>query len=160
MAQRNEHVVAIMLEPVKIGQEFIEWPLHITLAPWFPCDDEPKLDKILAQIAKDHKSFSITIGGVQKFGSKKDVPVNVVRDNAQLVELHWKIFNALDKSGFPIHQREYVGGGYQAHVTHQVHGKKKSGEKLAIGSFTLVKQIRLKKTGTMVKTIAKTYELG
>jgi 2'-5' RNA ligase len=160
MSKRNEHVVAIMLEPVKIGQEFIDWPLHITVVPWFPCDDDKKLDRILSQVAKSQQGFAAQVSGIEMFGSQKNVKVNLVEDNPQLTKLHWRVFNDLEKNDFGVHQKEFVGDGYRAHITHQKHANKQTGDKLEIKSMTLVKQVRLKKTGTMVKTIAKTYKLG
>ena len=159
MAARNEHVVAIMLEPVTVGQEFIDWPLHITIVPWFPCDDAEKLDSILADVAKTHAGFLVEVGEIEKFGPKKDIKVNLVKDSPELDKLHWTIFNILEKNNFGIHQKEYVGDGYKPHITHQPHGQKSKDEKLKIETFTLVKQVRQKKTGTMVKTIAKAYKL-
>ncbi|HEX5448257.1 MAG TPA: 2'-5' RNA ligase family protein [Candidatus Saccharimonadales bacterium] len=160
MARRNEHLVVAMLEPIEIGKEFIDWPLHITLAPWFPCDDENKLDKILSEIAGRHSGFGVEVGGIEDFGGKNPVPVNVIVENDNLSKLHRDIINGLEASGFSIHQKEYIGEGYRPHVTHQKHARKSQGEQIKIESFGLAKQIRLKKIGTMVKTLVKNYELG
>ena len=160
MAKRNEHVIAIMIEPVSVGQEFIDWPLHITVVPWFPCHDDNKLDALLMEIAKSHRPFKAKVGKLEKFGPKRDVPVNLVKRNRRLNNLHNDVLDVLEKNDMSIHQKNFVGNGYQAHITHQKHAKKQKGDKLRIDSLTLIKQIRLKKTGTMVKTIVKNYELG
>lgn len=160
MAERNEHVIAIMLEPVMQGYEFVDWPLHITLASWFPCSDEQRLDEILEQITKRHQPFNATVGEVADFGTKSYVPVNLVNENSELENLHRDIFNSLEQNGFSVHQKDFMGDGYKAHITQQKQGHMNSGDKLDISSFTAVKQVRLKKTGTMVKTIGKKYELG
>lgn len=149
-----------MLEPADVGYEFIEWPLHITIVPWFPCDDEKKLDAILEEIAGNHPVFSVTVGPAEWFGPKKDVPVNLVEASPALMALHIAVFEALEKNNFPIHQKEFVGAGYRAHITHQKHGQKHPRQILRLKSFTLVKQLRMKKTGAMVKTITKNYELA
>lgn len=160
MAKRKEHVVVIMLEPVRVGQEFVDWPMHITVVPWFPCQDEDKLDMLLTEIAQGHQSFKAEVGELEKFGPKKDIPVNLVEQNKRLDNLHRDVLDVLEENNMSIHQKDFVGNGYRAHITHQKHGNKQKGSKLRIYSFTLVKQIRLNKTGAMVKTIVKNYELG
>lgn len=159
MANRNEHVIAITLEPIKIGQEFIEWPLHITIVPWFPCDDEIKLDEILMGISQKHPAFTVKVGPLERFGPKKDVKVNLITPNSKLTKLHREVLKNLDKNGFEVHQKEYVGPGYRPHITHQLHGHFDTGAKIEIDSFTLFKQVRLKKTGVMVKTVVRHYKL-
>lgn len=160
MPKRNEHVVAIILEPAKVGYEFTDWPLHITIVPWFPCNDERRLDKILEQLAKTHTCFEVNVGGTEKFGPNRNVPVNLIDESEELTKLHWTVFKVLQENNFGIHQKEFIGEGYRAHISQQKHGKMNKGQKLKISSFTLVKQVRLKRTGTMVKTIVKNYELG
>ena len=159
MSARNEHVVAIVLEPVAIGQEFIDWPLHITIVPWFPRDDAQKLDSILTNVAKTQSGFSVEVGEIEKFGPEKNVKVNLIKDSSGLNELHWIIFKVLEKNKFGIHQKEYVGNGYRPHITHQPHGHARLGDSFRVKSFILVKQVRQKKTGIMIKAIDKEYSL-
>jgi len=160
MPARNEHVVAIMLEPVSMGQEFIDWPLHITIVPWFPCGDAKKLDRILTDAAGTQAGFSLEVGKIEKFGPKKNIKVNLMKESPMLDKLHWNIFNVLEKNSFGIHQKEYVGDGYRPHITYQPHGHSSPGDQFQVKFFTLIKQIRQKKNGTMVKSAVKDYRLG
>jgi hypothetical protein len=160
LAKRNEYVVATLLEPVEIGKEFIEWPLHITIVPWFQCNDDKKLDALLTEIAEAKKNFVVKVGEDGKLGLKKDVPVNLVEINPNMIKLHWSVFKTLDKNSFSVHQKQWVGDNFLAHITHQSHGQKHEGDVLAIKSFTLIKQVQQKKTGVMVKSTVKNYELG
>ncbi len=159
MSARNEFVIVIMLEPVSLGREFIDWPLHITIVPWFDGNDAKKLDGILSEATKTFPSFSVEVSKIEKFGPKKNIKVNLIKSSPELNELHWSILNVLEKNNFGIHQKEYIGNGYKAHVTHQSHGQKREGENLRINSFTLVKQVRQKKTGSIVKSAVKNYKL-
>jgi hypothetical protein len=160
VSARNEYVVVTMLEPFAIGQEFIDWPLHITIVPWFPANDSEKLDSILTEVARARPGFLAEVGEIEKLGPKKDVEVNLIKGSAELNELHWNIFNILEKNDFGIHQKNYVGKGYIPHVTHQSHGHASPGDKIQVKSFSLVKQVRQKKSGIMVKAIVKDYKLG
>lgn len=160
MAKRNENVIVILLEKMPVNEEFIEWPLHITVVPWFHGYDETKLDKLLSQIAASHKKFKAGVGQLEKFGYKKDVEVNLIDNNKQLNQLHRDVFDILESNDFIIHQKDFVGEGYRAHITRQPHGYKNEGEEIQIKSLSLVKQERLKKSGAIVKKIVKQYELG
>jgi len=156
---RNENVVAILLESTALDKEFIEWPLHITIVPWFHGYDAKKLDDLLAGISKTHKSFKAQVGPLEKFGYKKEVEVNVIDDCDQLRKLHWAVFNILENNGFIIHQKDFVGDNYRPHITRQPKSHKDKGDEVEVRFFALVKQERLKKSGAIVKTIVKQYEL-
>lgn len=160
MAKKEENVIAVILETIRLGEEFIEWPLHITIVPWFHGYDAQKLDHLLAELAAKHRSFSARVGKIERFGQKKDVAVNVIDDSPELINLHLAVFNQLEANGFIIHQKEYVAGNYRGHITRQTHAAMKEGQKIKIGSISLVHQERLEQTGEIVKTVIKNYELG
>lgn len=160
MAKKVENIVAIVLERVQLGKEFIEWPLHITIVPWFHGYNPKKLDELLESLASRHQPFSATVGKIEGFGPKKDVKVNVIDDCPELDNLHLDVFNKLEENGFIIHQKIFVGRGYRAHITRQLHAWLDEKKKIRIGSVSLVRQERMKKTGQIVKTIVKNYELG
>lgn len=159
MAVRNEHLVVVLLESMPLGVEFEDWPLHITLVPWFPCRDESRLDKVLQGVAANNHKLQVTVGKRVMFGPRKDIPVNLLTNDGDLYRLHWDVFRTLETNGFPIHQKTHLGQNYRAHITHQGKRHKNEGDVLPINSFVLVRQIRLKKTGRMIKAVVKEYEL-
>lgn len=140
-------------------REFVVWPLHITIVPWFPAADEQKLDQLLEKIAARHEAFIVKVGKTEQFGRRDKLAVNLVEDPGNLHRLHWDVFRQLEKNGFPIHQKNHLGGKYKPHITHQGKSHMPESEELIIDSFTLVKQVRQKKTGTMIKQVVKDYFL-
>jgi 2'-5' RNA ligase len=152
-----------MLKPMPIGQEFEVWEPHITLVPWFPCDDAAKLDSLLTKVAKKHKVFITTAGKVEQWGKKEKYNVQRIDDPGELQRLHWDIFHTLEKNGFPIHQKDYMAEKYTPHVALRNHLQKGNarteGEEILINNFALIKQFRLKKSGRMIKSVVKEYEL-
>ena len=149
-----------MVEPAP-PREFVIWPMHITIVPWFPVEDEQKLDKVLEKVATRHEAFDIAVGRVQEWGRKDKFKVTLVNDPGNLHRLHWDIFHGLGKNGFPVHQKDHLGASYKPHITQR---NRKShelpeGESLPVISFLLVKQLRQKKTGAMIKEVAKEYFL-
>lgn len=160
MSRRNEHILAIILEPYEIGQKFEKWPLHITIVPWFPADDTAGLDKLLTALAAKQRPFSVRIGDVEYFGVKKDVAVNIVEPTEPLTKLHEQTVTLLDTADMSVHQRDFIGPNYRAHITCQEHAKARKGQEFMVSEFVLVQQDRLKKSGRMIKSIKKAYELG
>jgi 2'-5' RNA ligase len=152
-----------MLELMPAGQEFEIWPMHITIVPWFPCDDAEKLGKVLSQVASKHSPFEVKAGKITQWGGKDKFKVLKIDGDWRLLSLHWDVFNSLEKSGYPVHQKDYTGEKYTPHVTlrNSLADEKKyeRGEVIDIDRFTLVKQERLKGSGRMIKTLVKDYEL-
>jgi len=164
MAVRNEHLVVVMLERVPPGEEFEIWPMHITVVPWFPCEDARRLDETLTKVAIKHSPFEVKSGKIERWGKGKDkFDVRLIEGDHKLHSLHWDVLRSLEKNGFPIHQKDYLGEKYTPHITLR-NSKADSGrfqqeEAIKISKFTLVRQVRLKGSGRMIKSLVKDYEL-
>lgn len=163
MAMRNEHLIVVMLERVKKGQEFEVWPPHITMVPWFSCDDFGRLDKLLSDIAAKHPAFIVSAGKKETWGKKDKIDVALINDPGELHQLHWSVFRALEKAGYGVHQKDYLGAKYTPHVTLHNHLQKgwdySEDDELIIDSFALISQVRLKKSGRMIKSVKQEYYL-
>lgn len=159
---RNEHLVVIMVEPPPTG-EFEIWTLHITLVPWFPCDDEDRLDKVMEEVASRHKTFNVKTGVLEQWGKKEKYLVQLIEDSGELHNLHQDVFDSLENNGFPIHQKDFLGEKYRPHLALRNRYQKSKdlpkGTDIKINNFTLFKQRRLKGSGTMIKSVAKEYSL-
>lgn len=153
-----------MLEPLPLGQKFEIWERHITVVPWFPVEDENRLDGVLTGAAQRHKRFSVKAGKVEEWGRKEKYQVQKIDSDWRLLSLHWDIFRSLEKNNFPIHQKDYMGDKYSPHIALRNSLQKGKpvgrGLEITINQFTLVKQDRLKGSGRMIKTAVKNYELG
>ncbi|OGL26173.1 hypothetical protein A3E49_02845 [Candidatus Saccharibacteria bacterium RIFCSPHIGHO2_12_FULL_49_19] len=160
---RNEHLAVIMLDPFPKNEEFEIWPRHITIVPWFPCDDEAQLDETLRKVADKHQQFNVKAGKLEQWGKKEKYDVQIINDSGKLHQLHWDIFHSLEKNGFPIHQKDFLREKFKPHIA--LRNRLQRGEPYPLGkdieitSFTLVKQIRLKKSGRMIKALVRDYQL-
>lgn len=160
MPKRNEHLIVVMVEPAP-PREFVIWPMKITIVPWFPVADEAKLDKILEKIASKHEAFDVAAGTIQEWGRKDKFKVMLIDDPGNLYRLHWDIFHTLEKNGFPVHQKDHLGSRYKPHITLRNRKSRElpESETIPVISFLLIKQLRQKKTGTMIKEVAREYFL-
>jgi 2'-5' RNA ligase len=151
-----------MLEQMPKGEEFEIWPPHITIVPWFLVGDEALLDKTLRSIANKFTEFLAKAGQIEEWGKKEKFRVQKIDDDGELHQLHWNVFQDLQKNGFNIHQKEFLGEKYVPHVTLRNRKSKDEltkGSEIYIDSFTLVKQLRLKGSGRMIKSVVRDYEL-
>lgn len=154
-----------MLEPVNFNVEFEVWPQHITIVPWFPVKDEKSLDATLQSIAKRHKKFQLSAGRIEEWGRKQKYEVVTIDDeNGYLKMLHDDVFENLETNGFTVHQKDFLGDKYAPHVAvrnqiQKAQAELKVGKTVEITEFSLVSQVRLKKTGRMIKKLKKNYEL-
>jgi 2'-5' RNA ligase len=163
--ERNEHLVVIMLDHMPKGEEFEIWERHITIVPWFPVDDADRLDEVLRSVAQRHKKFSVKAGPVEVWGRRKEkYEVQKIDNDWRLQSLHQDVFNSLEKNGFPIHQKDFLGDKYDPHIALRNRLQKGNpipeGQEITIGGFTLVSQSRLKGSGRMIKSLVRDYELG
>jgi 2'-5' RNA ligase len=163
LADRNEHLVVVMLETMPTGKEYEIWPRHITIVPWFPCDDEQRLDKTLQAVALRHKKLIVRAGKIEQWGKRDKFMVQKIDDEGALQSLHLDVFHSLEKNGFRIHQKDYLAEKYDPHFT--LRNRLQRGNplerdsKIAIPVFALIKQMRLKGSGRMIKSVVKEYEL-
>jgi len=163
VSAKNEHLIVLPVEPLAKYNKFVNWPLHITIVPWFNCpsEDYPKLDKLLSDITNKHYKFCLEVGEIASFGwHGKEFLAQLIKPNNDLKQLHLDIFNTLETNGFPIHQKEYLGDAYKPHFIYKMESKYITGQKINVNYFSLIKQLRLKVTGTMIKELAKDYKLS
>ena len=163
-AERNEHLVVIMLKDVPHGEEFEIWEPHITIVPWFPVSDEKRLDGVLTKIADRHREISVKAGKVEEWGRKEKYPVQIIDSDWRLLSLHMDVFNSLENNGFLIHQKDFMNEKYLPHIALRNRLQKgkqmPAGKEVRVDKFTLVKQVRLKGSGRIIKSLVRDYELG
>jgi 2'-5' RNA ligase len=135
--------------------------MHITIVPWFPVGDEAKLDEVLQKVADRHDAFDVTTGKVEDWGRTDKFKVALINDPGNLHRLHWDVFHTLEKNGFPVHQKEFLGANYKPHITQRNRKSRNlpEGEIIPVISFLLIRQLRQKQTGAMIKEVAKEYFL-
>jgi hypothetical protein len=155
---KAEQLIVVLLEPLIPGEDFINWVLHITIVPWFgvESDQEPNLDKLLSAIANRHSAIDLTVGNLEVFGK---LTVNLINPSSGLVALHNDVLTTLENNQFIINQKTYTGTNYRAHVTHQKHASKKSGDKLRITKFALIAQTYRTDTGLVTKRLIREYPM-
>lgn len=159
MPKPGDYILVHLVEPSPTGAQFERtrgaWPLHITLATWFSCDDVDGLRQKLGELANTSRPFVISVGGEALFGPNNDVPVNVIADQAEITRLHELLAQTVQASGGEFEPAVWIDKGYRAHITHHGDHRRRSGDKETVADFHLVRLLPPNTCEVLVR-----YQLG
>lgn len=136
------YLLALEIDPVKIGATYDSLPLHCTLVHWFWAES----DEFITPLKNDVKGLSAPIlhilgeevfTGFTKTGTVP-VRVNTVMKTDELTSLHEKVAGILEVVGVTYEKPEYIHEGYAAHVTHQKGAKLSEGDTARVAAVYLV----------------------
>ena len=117
MYKRNHRqILAIGVDSLDEGSEFREWPLHITLVPWFEEAKQPQLSDGLETVAGYIRPFEAKLGARALFGAQQDVPVWTIEENRSLQSLHNHTLTVVYDANGQL-DYSYVGYHYKPHIT-------------------------------------------
>lgn len=158
MSATHEYLLAFILEPLEKGSQFIAWPLHITLVPWFRTAHKE------AQILYDTKTAveqfePFTVRGVQRaqFGWRGSVAVTAVASPA-LHDLHRALLGTLERGQYQLMNTRHMGDSFQPHVTKKGNVEFKPGHELLLDRVYLIKA-PISNPRTRTKTVTGVVEL-
>src|SRR4051794_7330143 len=118
----GDRLVCAFVNPaVKAGAEFKDWPLHVTIVPWFRTDmTTGQLTAELKEALSGISSFTSTAGPSAKFGYTKGKVASLIQKPTPLDEIEKRVRQTLT-----IHEAWLVDEStrrrrdYKPHVTVQ-----------------------------------------
>lgn len=142
-------VVVLPLEPLGVGDGFSlkDWPLHLTVAPTFVIGgavadsfgaDSAEVLAATAPILAQQPQLTVLAGIDAGFGHSGKIAVTLIEPSAELLGLHQRLVDALVAVGAEFDDPEFVGQGYQPHVTVTRSAKVPRGEVLTLRQAALV----------------------
>ncbi len=118
------HLVEKRAEGTIFARTRADWPLHVTLVPWFSVADDQR-DALLSQLnhyATKKTPFSVHIGKEELFGVGMDIPVNLIAEQVPVASLHEELMAIVGRYGKQFRQNAgqflSVQQNYRAHITH------------------------------------------
>jgi len=147
-------MIAHFTEPLGLDYEFEDWPLHISILPWFHRNKEIAVAEL--ELAVVHmKSCRIALGAkaldsVEFFGVNEDIPVRRVKDCTSLGVMHGML---LSQFQLDLEDKTFIGGAYNPHLT--IRENEDPGEGFEID----IKDISLVEYGKPVKKVVQTFNL-
>lgn len=128
-----------IIEDVEAGRAYPrhDWPLHISLVPWFVTAKRSELDQMLHDFLVATEPFTVTVGGEDLFGESHRVKVNVIDESTSLQNLHEALLDRVESIGTIIADKEYLRENYRGHITHYFERYKAPGEQFIIDHLYL-----------------------
>lgn len=158
MSREKEYILAFFLDPQEQGEQFIKWPLHITLVPWFRSEfGTQRLWKDINAITSGIKWFPARGIARSLFGRRGDVAVTEVV-SSQLHDLHRALMTIFDNDAYNMTAADHTGVNYSPHVTKKGSAELKPGHEVVVDSVYLI-EAPINNPRTRTKTILARFTL-
>lgn len=126
----HAYLLALEIEPVEVNKVYVALPLHCTVVHWFRSDKSPaEIIQAVRPIIEITSPLEIVGGKPDMFGEEKDVPVNRLQDDAQVLQLHKTLHDTLRKLDVIDVVPKWTQDGFNTHVTRQRSGRFEIGRK-------------------------------
>lgn len=136
-------IIVAMVDPATVPTTFrrkrLEWPLHVTIAPWFTVPDETKMIRFLESNLLSEPSFIAEIGDDTTFGEDGSIAVSLVANPQRFNVLHNYLLEYIRDNEGAIFVNTWTGDAYRPHVTHHGDNRLYGGDSFAVQSLTLVR---------------------
>lgn len=145
MPTAGSHIAVIMVDKLPKGAAFrrkrMEWPLHVTVMPWFSvAKPQHLLLQDLETITKKRKSFRLAVDSDALFGPKKDISVSLVQKNENISSLHQELLRyVLAHGAVEDSYVQWLGDAYRPHITHHGKIRPNTGDIISADGLTIVK---------------------
>lgn len=143
----GDRLVCAFVEPVEVNEGFKDWPLHVTIVPWF------RLEESSAVLADDFKTVLAGIGAFDArvadsaaFGHRGRKLASLLQDPAPFIQIEKLVRAALrQKHAWLVDETTKRQRQYRPHVTFQNSGHLNNGDSFHCGSLYIVEQLGVQK---------------
>jgi 2'-5' RNA ligase len=95
--QPGDRLVCLFLQVYRVGDTFQQWPLHVTIVPWFRMpDSSAQLGSGLGRALGSLQPFTVVAADEARFGPRRRL-VRLLEPSGQLVTLEHKVRTYLHK---------------------------------------------------------------
>jgi 2'-5' RNA ligase len=104
-----------------------DWPLHVTVMPWFSVSDrhsESFIEALEHRASQEKSPLQLFGDEIEYFGSDRSIKVRTLRNISRIAQLHNDLLSLIARDYAGIVDSPYIGSQYRAHVTEQAGGKK------------------------------------
>lgn len=137
----QKYAIISLMEPIKEGTEFpaAHFPLHITLIGVFAIAYDGKtMAEMMQDLVKQQLPVTVQVQQPAMFGPHQDVEVMTIEKSTELVDLHYKLYNLLVKSGAVFNDPQFQAEGFKPHSTVQKDKRLQTGQSVTIDSLSII----------------------
>lgn len=137
--QSGDRLLCAFVAPIALNAEFKEWPLHVTVMPWFRTPaSSAQLAQLLTLNFEAVQPFEAEVGSLANFGAKNELPVNLIEQPTPFAVLEQMASLALVSSGVQLVSRRFRP--YRPHVTVQKHAHAAPGDTFQVDKLHIIEQ--------------------
>lgn len=137
----GDRLYCALVESLKVGDTFTNWPLHVTLVPWFRTDiSSARLSSDIQRRLQAIKPFTVSVAGEERFGAKRRT-VNLVAEPTLLVDIEHIARGQLYELGaWIVDETTEVRQAFRPHVTEQAATRLHAGDIFRCDALYIVEQ--------------------
>lgn len=137
----GDRSIAAFVKEQSTGAIFTDWPLHITIVPWFRLDiSSPQLAARLQKHYIGSNAFKVTVLDEVKLGYKKTKGVNLVAA-PELIKLEGQTRRLLHAyQAWVVDEADKTRRGFHPHVTAQSADRVHEGDSFTCDRLYIVSQ--------------------
>lgn len=133
----DDKLICAFVESVVVGQRFEDWPLHITIVPWFKIvSSEEDFFSCIEQSMQDQKPFMSKVGKEKRFAAWQFNML--INDEWKL--LHERSLKCVNKNARSTAPLRFIGRYYRPHVTAQKNKRLYAGDIFTCNRLSVVEQ--------------------
>lgn len=137
----GDRLICAFLKPQVTGVQFEDWPLHVTVVPWFRLEiSSEDLAAGLRPALAGLKSFRVQAAATEPFGNRHKL-ANLTCDPTPFIEIEKRVRALLKKqAAWLVDETTKRHRQYRPHITHQKSGRLKPGDTFSCDSLYIVEQ--------------------
>ena len=138
----GDRLVVALVKPYQVGDRFIDWPLHVTVVPWFRLNNKPeRIAKGLTKALTPIKPFDVIMNQTAWFGPKKNRQAHLIELPTPFSEIEKRVRNYFHKKrAWLVDETTKKRRDFRPHVTVQKSNQLRVGDSFKIDCLYLVEQ--------------------
>lgn len=138
----GDRLFCALVENMHVGDMFTDWPLHVTIVPWFRADTTSEdLGRELSRRLTDLAPFVVSVAGETRMGHRGRRKVNLIVTPTPLQTIEKEARALLhEKSAWIVDETTRRQRPFVPHVTHQKSGRLQEGDTFVCNSVYIVEQ--------------------
>jgi 2'-5' RNA ligase len=137
----GDRLICALIQPQPVGYRFKQWPLHITLVPWFRLDiSSERLAGQMREAYVGGHAFEITVGMDAYFGYRNRKQVSLI-DAPELPRLEGQSRRLLHAhKAWVVDEADKTRRGFRPHVTVQGDDRLHEGDRFICDRLYVIAQ--------------------
>ncbi len=140
--QPGDRLVCVLVTQLANGAVFSQWPLHITLVPWFRSEVSSELlVELFSESLEDVQPFEVEVAGEATFGYRGRKTVSLIKQPSPLEEIEGRVRHILKtNSSWIVDESTKATRSFRPHVTFQKNECLHEGDRFVCDQLYIIEQ--------------------